>query len=285
MWDNVKTQFVALLRYQDYSIYQTWKNGKNSPSSTTCQDIDSSNYVDQSVKYLLELAKSDSRSGICLGFVITYALLWCAKWILMKPFFSGSVIAVMFLCHNLWVDCIWPEISVPGTEQNSSSKRFLLTKELNSQLQKIYPFVSEVIACTTKLRNYNHELFCVSSTVFFLTVASVGSVLPGLYWAQILLIAMWFAKFGLQSIGTKPMNNWSSPEMEDLVPELTDDTLLVLEKATASTKQNETFEDGLVPVSPGDPTFGLHFSQSHFESLGSDFEDDFEVISSDELSE
>ena len=123
-------------------------------------------------------------------------------------------------------------------------------------------------------------------------MASVGSVLPGLYWAQILLIAMWFAKFGLQSIGTKPMNNWSSPEMEDLVPELTDDTLLVLEKATTSTKQSnqtaaqlevdktliqllhldETFEDGLVPVSPGDPTFGLHFSQSHFESLGSDFE-------------
>jgi len=163
--------------------------------------------------------------------------------------------------------------------------RLYLTSELDSQFKKIYPYVVEVFTCTMKLRNYNNELFCVSSTVFFLTVASIGSVLPGFYWAQILLIAAWLTKFGFQSFGLQPKNNWSSPELEDLVPELTDDTLLVLEKATTSVKQNETFEDGLIPFSPGDPNFGLHFSQSHFESLGSDFEDDFEVISSDELSE
>lgn len=285
MWDNVKTQFYALFRYQDFNIYEKWKNRKNSPPSASCQDINSLNYVDQSIKDLLDLAKSNSRAGICLGLLIPYALLWCINWILMKPFFSGSVIVLIFLSHSLWVNYIWPEISLPGSENTSSYMRTgsYIIGELNSQLQKTYPFILEVYTCVTKLRNYNNELFCVSSTVFFLTVVSIGSVLPGFYWAQILLIAVWFIRLGLQQLQSR--DGWSSTDLEDLVPELTDYTLQVLEKAPASAKQNETFECGLAPVSPADHTIGLHFSQSHFESLGSDFEDDFEVISSDELSE
>lgn len=101
-------------------------------------------------------------------------------------------------------------------------------------------------------------------------MVSIGSVLPGFYWAQILLIAVWFIRLGLQQLQSR--DGWSSTDLEDLVPELTDYTLQVLEKAPASAKQNETFECGLAPVSPADHTIGLHFSQSHFESLGSDFE-------------
>lgn len=299
MWDSLKNKVYVSLTYQDFNIYQKWKTRANSQPPKTCQNISDPNIVDQFIKNSLDLLKSNSKSGIFLGVVITYSLLWFLNCILAKPFYTGSIIALILLWHNIWFDYIWPEICLPGLEHSSPIKKtgFYLSHELNSKLKDIYPIVFEIVECMTKLRSHNKELFCVLSGVFFLTVASIGSVLPGIYWAQILLTAAWLVKLGLQGLGLQIQDMWHSTNIEDLVPELTDDTILVLEKARNSvTQNNESLED----ILPAD-TFGLNFSQTHFETLQldntkislytqssrdeSDFEEDFEVISSDELSE
>jgi len=292
MWDSVKNTF-----YQNLNMYQKWKNRNNSTQTVieTSQDINHSNDVNQFIKNSLDLVKSDSKSGIVLGVVISYTLVWFANWFLAKPFYTGSIVALLFLLRTVLVDYIWPEICLPGTEHAYSSftkTGLYLTSELNSKLKDIFPIVSESFKCMAELRDCNKELFCVLSTVFFLTTASIGSILPGFYWALILLTATWLTKIAFHSFSLQPKGMWNSTDLEDLVPELTDDTILVLEKARTSAVK---LRDGFMPPCPADLTFGLTFSQSHFESLqlessrnvleeASDFEEDFEVIG-DELSD
>jgi len=73
MWDSVKNTF-----YQNLNMYQKWKNRNNSTQTVieTSQDINHSNDVNQFIKNSLDLVKSDSKSGIVLGVVISYTLVW-----------------------------------------------------------------------------------------------------------------------------------------------------------------------------------------------------------------
>ncbi|XP_033762943.1 reticulophagy regulator 3-like isoform X2 [Pecten maximus] len=129
-------------------------------------------------------------------FICVHGIFWFLAAVGCRFYFVVSTVTYIVYLVRTWKHKIWPEIRVPPAVPEDPDSwtpvhpRLLSVPELSKYMAHLWCSCSNILHYWLAFRRAYPFLFCVVSSMFFLTLALIGHYIPGIMLAYIIVISM-----------------------------------------------------------------------------------------------